>query len=157
MPTKLEAEAAQTAAGILPRAIEVKAIADCTVPGRAAKYSIPIHNSSPKTGRISGCNDSINSGNKIKVQANTNKCKRQCITPAIMAWRDNLAPCKKNSKAMAKLVSHWKKVAPMPCAGIKVAANTTAIKIKVKLSNKIRKRNIVKCTIKSNMTRLYWI
>src|SRR5699024_7639085 len=111
-----------TAAGRLPRAIEVKAIADCTVPGKAAKYSIPTHSSSPNSGRNTGCKDSIKTGNKIKVQANTKICKRQCMMPAIIARRDSFAPCKKNSKAMAKLGSHLKKPTQAQWAGRKVTA-----------------------------------
>src|SRR5690606_31846480 len=41
MPSRLMAEAMQMAAGTLPRAMAVNAMADCTVPGRAHKYSIP--------------------------------------------------------------------------------------------------------------------
>ena len=36
-PSSVEAEAAQTAAGTLPRAMETKAMADCTVAGRAQR------------------------------------------------------------------------------------------------------------------------
>ena len=37
MPNRLDAAALQMAAGILPRAREVKAIADCTVAGKAQR------------------------------------------------------------------------------------------------------------------------
>src|SRR5690606_38926492 len=42
MPSRLEAEALHTAAGTLPRAIEVNAIADCTVAGRQHRNSTPV-------------------------------------------------------------------------------------------------------------------
>ena len=41
MPSKFEAEALHTAAGTLPRAIEVKAIDDCTVDGSTHRNSMP--------------------------------------------------------------------------------------------------------------------
>ncbi len=41
MPSKVEADALQTAAGILPRAMLVSAMADCTVAGKAHKNSMP--------------------------------------------------------------------------------------------------------------------
>jgi len=37
MPIRLEVAAEQMAAGMLPRAIEVKAMDDCTVEGRALR------------------------------------------------------------------------------------------------------------------------
>src|SRR5690554_7949272 len=119
IPTKLEADAAQTAAGIFPRASDVNAMADCTVPGKAAKYSIPTQSCSPKRGLSSGCNDRINKGNKMKVQAKINRCKRQCKAPSIMARRDNLAPCKKNNKAIAEMVRRSKKYCPLAMSGQK--------------------------------------
>ena len=41
IPNRLDADAAQIAAGILPRAIEVNAIDDCTVDGKVHKNSTP--------------------------------------------------------------------------------------------------------------------
>jgi hypothetical protein len=41
MPARLEKVAAQTAAATLPRAIEVKAIDDCTVDGSRQRNSTP--------------------------------------------------------------------------------------------------------------------
>ena len=43
MPSRLEAVAAHSAAGTLPRAIEVKAIEDCTVDGSTHSSSRPVH------------------------------------------------------------------------------------------------------------------
>ena len=42
MPSRFDAEALQTAAGTLPRAIEVKAIDDCTVEGSRHRNSMPV-------------------------------------------------------------------------------------------------------------------
>ena len=41
MPIRLEAEAAHTAPALLPRAIEVKAIEDCTVEGSVVRKRTP--------------------------------------------------------------------------------------------------------------------
>ncbi len=45
MPSRLEAEALHTAAGTLPRAIEVNAMADCTVAGRQHRNMMPRYSS----------------------------------------------------------------------------------------------------------------
>ena len=42
IPRRLEAEALHTAAGTLPRAIEVKAMEDCTVDGRKQRKAMPL-------------------------------------------------------------------------------------------------------------------
>ena len=42
MPNNVEADALQMAAGILPRAMAVKAMADCTVAGSTHKYRMPV-------------------------------------------------------------------------------------------------------------------
>lgn len=42
MPARLEKEPAQIAAGTLPRAIEVKAMEDCTVEGTRQRKSRPL-------------------------------------------------------------------------------------------------------------------
>ena len=42
MPSRLEADALQTAAGTLPRAIDVNAIDDCTVDGSVHRKSMPV-------------------------------------------------------------------------------------------------------------------
>src|SRR5690606_6685959 len=92
IPIKLDAEALQTAAGTLPLAIEVHAIADCTVPGNTHRYSMPTYSGAPSKGSNSGLDNQPTSGNSAKVQANTNRCSRQCMMPARIALRDNLAP-----------------------------------------------------------------
>ena len=40
-PSRVEADALHTAAGMLPRAIDVKAMADCTVAGSTHRYITP--------------------------------------------------------------------------------------------------------------------
>ena len=42
MPNNVEADALQMAAGILPRAMAVKAMADCTVAGSTHKSRMPV-------------------------------------------------------------------------------------------------------------------
>ncbi|MNP77268.1 hypothetical protein D3C76_1746610 [compost metagenome] len=60
-----------------------------------------------------------------------------------MASRDSLAPCRKNSRAMAMSVIHSKAVATWPCAGNRVAVATTASRVRVKLSGRRRERAMV--------------
>ncbi len=59
-----------------------------------------------------------------------------------MAWRDSLAPCRKNSSAMARLVTQPKATAVWPLAGSKEARITVAIRVRVKLSGRKRGRVI---------------
>ncbi|MNE45373.1 hypothetical protein D3C80_1396540 [compost metagenome] len=139
MPSRLDAAALQIAAGTLPRASEVKAMADCTVAGKAHRYSTPRYSSSPTSGRNNGLNSMPSNGNITKVQANTSRCRRQCPAPAATASRDNLAPCKKNSRPMARLVSPPNTTAPLPSQGNRVAMRMTPSNARVKLSNSIRR------------------
>ena len=62
MPTGWEADALQTAAGTLPRAIGVKAMADCTVAGRQHRNNTPRYSSGVTSGSSTGEGDS-SSGN----------------------------------------------------------------------------------------------
>ena len=96
-PSRLDSEALHTAAGTLPRAIEVKAIEDCTVDGSAHRNSTPRYSSGVSSQPSSGLNSSPNSGNSTKVQARMVRCRRQCSTPATIDSRDSRAPCRKNS------------------------------------------------------------
>ena len=51
MPTRLDSEAQHTAAGTLPRAIEVKAIEDCTVEGSIQRKITPSDSAGVSSGR----------------------------------------------------------------------------------------------------------
>src|SRR5690606_25943128 len=92
MPIMLEAEALQTAAETLPLAMDVNAMADCTVPGSTHKYSTPTYRGPPSKGSSTGFKPQPSRGNIIKVQAKTSRCSRQCVAPATIALRDSLAP-----------------------------------------------------------------
>src|SRR5690625_7987204 len=92
IPSKLEADALHTAAGTLPPAIEVKAMADCTVAGRAHKYRMPMTKGPPSKGSNSGWAIQPNNGKSTKVKEKTTTCKRQCIMPPISDCRDRPAP-----------------------------------------------------------------
>ena len=139
-PSRVEAEALHTAAGMLPRAMEVKAMADCTVAGSTHKYITPVYSSGVTKGSSNGRSAQPSNGNNTKVQANTSKCSRQWVMPAMIASRESLVPCMKNNRPMAKLVSHSKPCALRPCAGKKLARSTTAIRVSVKLSGRKRGR-----------------
>ncbi|CFN68243.1 Uncharacterised protein [Bordetella pertussis] len=113
MPSRLEADALQTAAGTLPRAIDVKAMADCTVAGRQHRNSTPRYSSGVTSGSSTGLRATPSSGNIRNVAEKIVRCRRQCVTPATMASRDRRAPCRKNSSATARLVIQPN--ATMPC------------------------------------------
>jgi hypothetical protein len=122
MPSRLEAEAAQTAAATLPRPIEVKAIDDCTVEGRQQRNSMPLDRVGDSTPDLLISRPSA--GNSTKVKARIVRCSRQWVRPATTASRDSLAPCRKNSRAMAILTTQPTIVAASPRTG-RIEASTT--------------------------------
>lgn len=76
----------------------------------------------------------------MKVLANTSRCRRQWVAPATIAWRDSLAPCRKNSRPMARLVIQPKATATVPWQGSRLATVTVATNARVKLSGSRRGR-----------------
>ncbi|GLO51354.1 hypothetical protein PPUN110474_27540 [Pseudomonas putida] len=73
MPIRLEAAALQIAAGILPLAKDVNAIADCTVAGKAQRYKKPMYRSLPTKGIRIGFMARPSRGKSTNVQRNTRK------------------------------------------------------------------------------------
>lgn len=138
MPIRLLADALQTAAATLPRATEVNAIEDCTVEGKTHRNKIPRYNSGVTSHVKTGLRKIPSNGKTAKVNSNTVRCRRQCVTPAMTAARDNFAPCIKNSKPIMPVVSILKPTASCPEQGKKLAASTTASNSKVMLSGKKR-------------------
>lgn len=114
MPSRLEAEALHTAAGTLPRAIEVKAMADCTVAGRQHRKRMPRYSSGVTSGSSTGFRITPSRGKIRKVAEKIVRCRRQCVMPATMASRDRRAPWRKKSRATAMLVIHPKISIPWP-------------------------------------------
>ena len=104
MPSSVEAEALHTAAGMLPRAMEVKAMADCTVAGRAHRNSTPMYMSGVTSGESTGRSAQPRMGNITKVATKIHTCSFQWPMPARMAWRESLAPCRKNSRLTMPVV-----------------------------------------------------
>ncbi len=90
---------------------------------------MPRYSSLPSSGYSSGLSARPSSGNSTKVQAKISRCRRQWVAPAMIASRDSLAPCMKNSRPMARLVIQAKATAPWPLAGRTVASSTTPIRI----------------------------
>ncbi len=78
MPKRLDAVAAQSAAGTLPRAIEVKAIEDWTVEGSAQSRIIPVQSGGVSSPGNSALAPRPNAGNSMNVEASTTTCSRQC-------------------------------------------------------------------------------
>ena len=105
MPSRLDAVAAHRAAGTLPRAIEVKAIDDCTVEGSTHSSSSPVHSGGVSSVGARARAARPSAGNSRKVLANTTTCSRQCRAPASAAFGCRRAPCRKNSRAIAALVA----------------------------------------------------
>src|SRR5690554_4908546 len=158
IPSRLEVAALHTAAATLPRASEVKAIADCTVAGRAQRNSMPRYSSCPISGARIGLSSSPSTGNRMKVQENTSRCSRQWVAPAQIASRDSLAPCMKNSRPIARLVIQPKTTAVWPCTGSTLAVAMAPTRHSVKLSG--RKRGLAMRTLSGlqrwGNRRVYW-
>ena len=117
MPSRLDAVAAHSAAGTLPRAIEVKAIDDCTVDGSTHSISSPAHSGGVSRPGASARAVRPSAGNSRKVLASTTACSRQCRAPASAACGASRAPCRKNISAMAAVVASPASAMPTPCAG----------------------------------------
>ena len=90
MPRRFDSEALQSAAGTLPRAIEVKAMEDCTVEGSTQTNSSPKARSFGNHGFSAAVRPSPTAGNSTKVLASTRPCRRQCVMPT--ACVDRRAP-----------------------------------------------------------------
>ena len=82
MPSRLDAVAAHSAAATLPRAIEVKAIEDCTVDGSRHSISSPAHSGGVSNSGATARIVSPIAGNSRKVLPSTTACSRQCRAPA---------------------------------------------------------------------------
>ena len=134
MPSKVEADALQTAAGILPRAMLVSAMADCTVAGKAHKNSMPCTKGGGSNRAHSGWASQPTRGNTMNVVAVTTRCRRQWPIPAQMAWRESLLPCKKKSKTITQVVALFKISANIPVAGARLAIVTVESRSRVKVS-----------------------
>jgi len=80
------------AAAILPRAIEVNAIEDCTVDGRTQKNNTPIHSCGGSNPGSAVDRPRPIRGKNTNVTAATDACSRQCVAPLTMAPRDSRAP-----------------------------------------------------------------
>ncbi|MNV55868.1 hypothetical protein D3C71_1481190 [compost metagenome] len=81
-------------------------------------------------------NSTPSAGKIMKVLNITHRCSRQLLLPARMASRDSLAPCRKNSRAMAAMVSAFSQPTNSPRAGRNEASSTVAINVRVKRSGK---------------------
>lgn len=131
MPSRLDADAAHTAADTLPCAIEVNAIEDCTVDGNVHRKRMPSASCVPTMPVTSDRVSVPSSGNSTKVHASTSRCRRQLVRPAITASRDSLAPCRKNSNAIARLVTISNTPAAWPRHGSSVARITVRMSARV--------------------------
>src|ERR1700677_786532 len=78
MPVRFDAVAEQTAAGMLPRALDVRAIDDCTVDGSAQRNKTPRYNGPGNRFGNAAIRPRPSIGNKMKVAAPEAACSRQC-------------------------------------------------------------------------------
>ena len=92
------------------------------------------------SGSSTGRSAQPSSGNSTNVVPTTTRCSRQCDSPATMASRESLAPCKKNNNATAATVMPSSAWAATPEAGNTLARVTVPSKAKVKLSGRKRER-----------------
>src|ERR1700677_3859357 len=79
IPNMLDTEALHRAAGTLPRAIEVKAIEDCTVEGSTQTNINPSARSGETHPRDNDVTTRPTTGNSTNVLARTRLCRRQCV------------------------------------------------------------------------------
>src|ERR1700722_10101331 len=140
MPAMLDTVAEHTAPGTLPWAIDVKAIADCTVDGSAQRNNTPSH-----SGSGSKCGNNASkprpiTGKSTNVVAATAACRRQCVMPRTTESRDSLAPCRKNSATMAAMPAICTASAAAPRQGSRLAARTTPASDRTKPSTGKRVR-----------------
>src|SRR3546814_16016780 len=70
-PTRLDADAAQSAAGTLPQAIDVNAIDDCTVEGRTHTSMSPLASAAGRMDCVAATSPSPSTGNSANVVAST--------------------------------------------------------------------------------------
>ena len=125
-PSRLEADAAATAAGTFPRAIPTNAIELWIVEGRQPRKTMPAASGCGVIAPGKAAIPRQSSGNRPNVAPSTTRCSRQCIMPPITASRDRRAPCRKKTRAMAALVTHPSQIATSPRAGRNEATVATA-------------------------------
>ncbi|CUJ57262.1 Uncharacterised protein [Achromobacter xylosoxidans] len=139
VPSRLDAVAAQIAPGTLPRAIDVKAIDDCTVDDNVHTKITPSHSDGVSSPGNTARNASPSAGNRMKVHPRISACSRTSLTPATIASVDKRAPCRKNNSEIATLLATIMNDAPLPTAGKKLANATVAIRMRVNWSGRKRR------------------
>src|SRR5271169_1373130 len=90
-PARLDPAAEQTAAATLPRAIEVKAIEDCTVEGRTQTNNKPDQSDRERACGAAAHRPNPSNGNSTNVAEVIAACSRQCSAPATRAARESRA------------------------------------------------------------------
>src|SRR5579859_3006660 len=98
---------------------------------------MPVASGLDSTESGKACTARPSAGNSRKVEPSTKRCNRQWPRPAVIASRDKLTPCRKNSAATAILVAVPKISADFPCTGTRLASTTVPIKARVNLSGRI--------------------
>src|ERR1700722_5834325 len=99
----LDSDALTSAAETLPRAIDVKAIEDCTVEGTRHRNSRPLYRSMFSSQGTRPRAASPSTGKTTKVVAKTSRCNCHRFTPCHACCGDNRAPYSANNKAITAL------------------------------------------------------
>ena len=89
-PSRFDVVAETMAPAILPPAMDVNVIDDCTVDGTSVRKASPSARPGEYQGRCSRPRPMI--GNTTKVQAKIVRCSRQCFRPAHASAVDRRAP-----------------------------------------------------------------
>src|SRR6202012_5417526 len=105
IPSRLEIDALQRAAATLPRAIEVKAIEDCTVDGSRHRNNSPLYRSRFSSQGTRPRAASPSNGKTTNVVAKTSRCSCHRLTPCQACCGDSRAPYSQNSSAITTLAA----------------------------------------------------
>ena len=97
---------------------------DCTVDGSTHSSITPVHSAGVSRPGAAACAAMPSTGNSTKVDSSTSTCSFQCRAPASASHGASLAPCRKNSSAIAALVAYPAATSPAPCTGSTVASAT---------------------------------
>ena len=112
---------------------------DCTVDGSAQRNSTPSTNVRSSTCGISSTSTDPIRGNSTKVVPAMPACSFQLVMPARIASRDNRAPWRKNSAAIATTAAAWKNRALEPWQGSMVAMATVPVSAMTNTSGRSRR------------------
>src|SRR6201999_1721252 len=134
IPTMFDSDALTSAAETLPRAIDVKAIEDCTVDGTRHRNSSPLYRSRFSSQGTRPRAASPSNGKSTNVVAKTSRCSCHRLTPCQACCGDSRAPYSQNSSAITTLAATDMTSEKPPRAGNSAASATVAAMASRKVS-----------------------